>query len=160
MDQIFDRLEKLVRAWMSSAVGKDSGYAYSQHSETFADQDLADAWEELESYLDPSKTESERHADARRRRASSTHQSYGAQHHDEEVERRAVEDAYRFLGLEPYTPFPIVKIRYKELLKKHHPDRHTDSPGNLRTATEISAKINTAYQLIETWEASRAANAK
>ncbi len=159
MDQIFDRLEKLVRAWMSSAFGKDSGYAYSQHPESFADQDLADAWEELESYLDPSKTESERHADERRHRDSSTHQSYGAQHHDEDMKRRAVEDAYRFLGLEPYTPFSVVKIRYKELLKKHHPDRHTDSPENLRTATEISAKINTAYQLIETWEASRAANA-
>jgi curved DNA-binding protein CbpA len=54
----------------------------------------------------------------------------------------------------------MVKIRYKELLKKHHPDRHTDSPENLQKATVISAKINTAYQLIETWEASRAANAR
>jgi DnaJ-domain-containing protein 1 len=155
VDQIFDRLEKLVQAWMSSVLGRDSEYTYSQHQgffrerDLFREQDFADAWEELESYLDPSKIEFERHTNARRHRSS-----------DEDDTRRAVEDAYRFLGLEPYTPFPLVKARYKELLKKHHPDRHTDSPENLKEATAISTKINTAYQLIETWEESRAANKK
>jgi DnaJ-domain-containing protein 1 len=160
VDQIFDRLEKLVRAWMSSAFGEGGGRTHYQDAGTFEDQDLADAWEELESYLDPSKTESEREAEVHRRRASSSRRSYGNHNHEEDIQRHAVEDAYRFLGLEPYTPFPMVKIRYKELLKKHHPDRHTDSPENLQKATVISAKINTAYQLIETWEASRAANAR
>ncbi|MEN6492622.1 MAG: J domain-containing protein, partial [Rectinema sp.] len=82
-------------------------------------------------------------------------QSYGNQSHYEEIERKAVEDAYRFLGLEPYTSFSRLKIRYKELLKKHHPDRHTGSPEDMQKATVVSAKINTAYQLIETWEESR-----
>lgn len=154
MDQIFDRLERLVRAWMSSAFGEGLGHTNYQDAGAFKDQDLTDAWEELESYLDPSKTEAEREADARRR-ASSNRQSYGNQSHYEEIERKAVEDAYRFLGLEPYTSFSRVKIRYKELLKKHHPDRHTGSPEDMQKATVVSAKINTAYQLIETWEESR-----
>jgi len=160
VDQIFDRLETLVRAWMSSTFGEGSGHANYQDASAFEDQDLADAWEELESYLDPSKTESERKAESQRR-ASSNRQSYGSsQNHGEDIKRHAVEDAYKFMGLEPYVPFPAVKARYKELLKKHHPDRHTDSPENMQKATVVSAKINTAYQLIETWEESRAASAR
>jgi DnaJ-domain-containing protein 1 len=154
VDQIFDRLEMLVRAWMSSAFGEGLGHTNYQDARAFEDQDMADAWDELESYLDPSKTESERKAGSQRRASSHRH-SYGTQNYDEDIERRAVEDAYRFLGLEPYTSFSMVKARYKELLKKHHPDRHTDSPENMQKATVVSAKINTAYQLIETWEESR-----
>jgi DnaJ-domain-containing protein 1 len=154
VDQIFDRLERLARAWMSSTFGEGTGHTHYQNARAFEDQDMADAWDELESYLDPSKTESERKAGTQRRTSSHRH-AYGTQNNDVDIERRAVEDAYRFLGLEPYTSFSMVKARYKELLKKHHPDRHTDSPENMQKATVVSAKINTAYQLIETWEESR-----
>ena len=149
MDQILDRFERLVRSWVSSALG-DSGdqESYGSARTSFEDQDLADAWDELESYLDPSKTKSERVQ--RKYRAS-------APPSKEDIERRAIEDAYRFLGLEPYTAFPLVKTRYKELLMKHHPDRHAGSPEEMKKATEISAKINTAYQLIEAWEESKSA---
>jgi DnaJ-domain-containing protein 1 len=43
------------------------------------------------------------------------------------------------------------KAAYKKLLKIHHPDRHAGHPGNMKKATEKSARINAAYQKIEHW---------
>jgi len=43
------------------------------------------------------------------------------------------------------------KVAYKKLLKIHHPDRHAGHPGNMKKATEKSARINAAYQKIEHW---------
>jgi len=46
------------------------------------------------------------------------------------------------------------KAAYKKLLKIHHPDRHAGHPGNMKKATEKSARINAAYQRIEHWRES------
>jgi DnaJ-domain-containing protein 1 len=43
------------------------------------------------------------------------------------------------------------KAAYKRLLKLHHPDRHAGHEGNMRKATEKSARINAAYDRIEKW---------
>jgi len=51
-------------------------------------------------------------------------------------------------------------MRYKKLLKEHHPDRHNKSDSDTAEANAISAKINAAYQLIETWEESQAKSSK
>ena len=153
MDQIFDRLGKLVQAWVSSAFNEGAGSANYRDAGVFEDQDLADAWDELESFLDPSKTESQRREEEARRQEQ--RQRTSSANPQQDTERKAVEEAYRFLNLTPYAPFAEVKTRYKELLKKHHPDRHTGSPEDLKKATAVSARINAAYQLIEAWEESR-----
>ncbi|MDR3341509.1 MAG: J domain-containing protein [Treponema sp.] len=43
------------------------------------------------------------------------------------------------------------KAAYKKLLKIHHPDRHAGHPGDLKKATEKTARINAAYDRIEKW---------
>jgi curved DNA-binding protein CbpA len=48
------------------------------------------------------------------------------------------------------------KAAYKRLLKKHHPDRHAGAEGDLQRATEKSARINAAYERIESWREGRA----
>ncbi|HNT59875.1 MAG TPA: J domain-containing protein [Rectinema sp.] len=159
MDQIFDRLDMLVRAWMSSTFGEGFGRTRFRDSEMFEDQDLADAWDELESYLDPFKAD-------KKHKTRTNWKSYSYRYYDtgetleEETKRKAVEEAYIFLGLEPYAPFAQVKMRYKKLLKEHHPDRHNKSDSDTAEANAISAKINAAYQLIETWEESQAKSSK
>jgi DnaJ-domain-containing protein 1 len=40
---------------------------------------------------------------------------------------------------------------YKRLLKIHHPDRHGNHEGNMRKATEKTARVNAAYDRIEKW---------
>ncbi|MDR0403899.1 MAG: J domain-containing protein [Treponema sp.] len=43
------------------------------------------------------------------------------------------------------------KAAYKKLLNVHHPDRHAGHAGNMKKATEKSARINAAYDRIEKW---------
>jgi curved DNA-binding protein CbpA len=43
------------------------------------------------------------------------------------------------------------KQAYKKLLKIHHPDRHAGHEGNMKKATEKSARINAAYDRIQRW---------
>lgn len=43
------------------------------------------------------------------------------------------------------------KSSYKNLLRKYHPDKHTDNLKDQKDATEITAKINTAFNNIKGW---------
>jgi curved DNA-binding protein CbpA len=47
------------------------------------------------------------------------------------------------------------KAAYKKLLNIHHPDRHAGHSGNMKKATEKSARINAAYDRIEKWRAGK-----
>lgn len=183
MDQIFDRFERLIRSWVNSAV--DGGAQASEprtrpgesrrRAASSGDPDLDAAMAELDDFLDLSKTETERReaADARRReeearrrndearRRAGTGQggygSYGGDgwHPSGQEQARALAEAYRYLGLPENAPFADVKRAYKKLLLAHHPDRNSQTPEALKAATEHSARINAAYQLIEAWEETR-----
>lgn len=62
-----------------------------------------------------------------------------------------VTEAYRTLGLAYGAPMKDVKASYKRLLLRYHPDRNSASAEEQKRATDISARINNAYQVIETW---------
>ena len=155
MDQIFERLERLVKAWVNAGVSNAPSYdrvGTRQHS---GDPDLDAAMAELDDFLDTSKTESEkRDAEEKRSRQSRTSWTGGAPADNTSA---VVEEAYRYLGLKPYTPFAEVKGAYKKLLFRHHPDRNASSPEILRKSTETSTRINAAYQIIECYEESKKA---
>jgi DnaJ-domain-containing protein 1 len=55
------------------------------------------------------------------------------------------------LGLRSGASEEDCKAAYKQLLKKHHPDRHAGHPGNMKKATEKTARINAAYDRIARW---------
>lgn len=59
--------------------------------------------------------------------------------------------ALRILGLEPnVTNFNEVKNAYRQMAKKHHPDRfHNDSEQEQEKAHERFTEINTAYEYLE-----------
>lgn len=163
MDQIFERLEKLVKAWVNSGNSSASSYKSMGTRPTYGDPDMDAAMAELDDFLDTSKTESEkreaeaqraqaererraREAQARRPGASSANGAYA------DTTKAVVEDAYRYLGMRPYAPFPEVKAAYKKLLFKYHPDRNAATPAALKQATETSTRINAAFQIIEAYE--------
>lgn len=174
MDQIFDRLERLVKAWVNSGSsgndaygqGTSSGRAASRRS--YGDPDLDAAMAELDDFLDTSKTETERReaeekkaqedrerrAREQRSRTQGSSWSGGAPNASTSA---VIEDAYRYLGLTPYAPFTEVKAAYKKLLFKYHPDRNAATPDQLKKATETSTRINNAYQIIEAYEEARKA---
>ncbi|MCX7028447.1 MAG: J domain-containing protein [Spirochaetes bacterium] len=166
MDQILERLERLVRAWTNTAGDGSAGVSGATRYSSSGDPDLDAAMTELDDYLDTSKTETERReaqearsrAEAERRageaRARQSGPSGGGSY--DRGTSAVIEDAYRYLGLTPYAPFPDVKNAYRKLLLKYHPDRNSGSPETLKRSTETSTRINAAYQIIEAYEASKA----
>lgn len=53
--------------------------------------------------------------------------------------------AKTLLGLHDKATLSEIKLRYKNLMKQWHPDKHKDE---IETATKMSAEINEAYSLI------------
>lgn len=53
--------------------------------------------------------------------------------------------AKTLLGLRETATLKEIKLSYKNLMKKWHPDKHSN---NLAQATQMSATINEAYELI------------
>ena len=54
-------------------------------------------------------------------------------------------DALAMLGLEPPITFARIKVRYRELVKKYHPDRNQADPR----AEDLIKRINMAYTLLK-----------
>lgn len=167
MDQIFDRLERLVKSWTTPddeepLAGRRSSARGS------GDPDLDAAMSELDDYLDKDREAAEARQKERERRERAAkaqaeaeraarggyRQGMGASRPSGPPEE--VVAAYRTLGLPFGATAPQVKAAYKKLLMQYHPDRNSDTPEKLRRATEISANINAAYQRIETWTATGA----
>lgn len=54
-------------------------------------------------------------------------------------------EALALMGLEPPVDLLVIKTRYKELAKKHHPDLYPDDPK----AEELLKHINMAYTILK-----------
>jgi hypothetical protein len=165
VDQIFDRLEELFKSWTAP----DSGGRRPGRGSSSGDPDLDAAMSELDDFLDKDRSKARAATEARERAWEADRRAR------EEKERQAREwaqsrerpksaepsrpagppavvlEAYRTMGLPMGTPLPEVKASYKKLLFKYHPDRNSGTPADQKRATEISAKINSAYQVIESW---------
>jgi len=146
VDQIFERLDRLFKSW----VAPEAEETVFGGRRSTGDPDLDDAMSELDDFLDRDRTaaearERERLAREARARAQSSSSGRPA------GPPQALVAAYSTLGLAYGAPFPQVKAAYKKLLMQHHPDRNGGSAESQKRATELSAKINAAYQRIETW---------
>lgn len=158
MDRFFDRLGDVIKNFLNDDDEKLFG-----RGETRAptgDPDLDSAFEELDEYLKTGHNRgSERpfgDTDPRRGGAWSdprTGSSGGGRRPSpaptEEAEKLRADFAE--LGVPFKATAEECKAAYKKLLKIHHPDRHAGHPGNMKKATEKSARINAAYQRIEHW---------
>ena len=161
MDQIFDRLERLFKSWVTP--DSDDDYAERRHSS--GDSDFDSAMDELDDFLDKDRAAAEKRQQERERREREARARAEA-----EARNRArgaggqggyqgspggppavVVEAYKTLGLTYGAPMKEVKATYKKLLLRYHPDRNSGTPEEQKRATEISARINSAYQTIETW---------
>jgi DnaJ-domain-containing protein 1 len=63
---------------------------------------------------------------------------------DDELRR-----AYAALEVPFGSDFATVRKSYRALMRKYHPDRHTESPEKQKTATELAQKLSQAFQVIE-----------
>ncbi|MEN6399771.1 MAG: J domain-containing protein [Rectinema sp.] len=177
MDQILDRLERLVRSWINATIDAGADESTGRQSENSfgrsgyrthtGDPDFDAAMAELDEFLDTSKTETEkreakekreREEHERREREAWERRARNGSGPSDETTYTTIVEAYRYLGLQPFAPFSEVRSAYKKLLFKYHPDRNNTSPEALKKATETTTRINTAYQIIETYEESKKAH--
>jgi curved DNA-binding protein CbpA len=170
VDQIFDRLEHLFKSW--SAPDADTGSRRGPSSS--GDADLDAAMSELDDYLDKDREAAEartkeRERLERERRAREEAARSAARNAAGRAARPApsspsgppavVMEAYKTLGLAYGAPPATVKAAYKKLLLRYHPDRNSGSAEAQKRATDISARINEAYRVIETWTSTGAVSA-
>jgi DnaJ-domain-containing protein 1 len=77
-------------------------------------------------------------------RASRAWQEY--QENQNRIDQSSAEfEAMAIFGLEPPVDLEKIKIRYKELAKKYHPDINKDNPQ----AEELLKKVNMSYTVLK-----------
>lgn len=137
---MWDRLGNVIKSYLND---EDAGLFVNRGGRaSSADPDLAAAYEELNDFLSgrERRTGGERPREAKWGGAS----------------RAAIPpESLRADFAELELPFGAsgeeCKSAYKRLLKIHHPDRHAGHEGNMKKATEKSARLNTAFERIEKW---------
>jgi DnaJ-domain-containing protein 1 len=143
---IFDRLSDVIRSYLN-----DTGPgASTSDRQRYADPDLDAAYEELEGFLGKSGAS---HGGGRR---DSWEKRFGQENNPGgnaggKVPPESLRADFEALGLPFGASAEECKAAYKKLLKLHHPDRHAGHEGNMKKATEKSARINAAYDRIEKW---------
>ena len=118
MDQIFDRLERLVKAWTNFGNDGQAARSWGKGASSYNDPDLSAAMAELDDFLDPGKTDTERREaeERERKERSKTSSGYRQGQGTSAGTSAVVEDAYRYLGVAPYSAFADVK---KEIGRAH-----------------------------------------
>jgi curved DNA-binding protein CbpA len=60
-----------------------------------------------------------------------------------------VRRAYAALEVPVGSNFETVRKSYRALMRKYHPDHHSESPEKQKTATELTQKLTDAYRVLE-----------
>lgn len=155
---IFDRVGDVIKSYFADDEAgpyERGGGRRNSARDIPRDPDLDAAFEELDDFLTGggAKTKASAGSGAENRAENSArntaNRGRGGRTVPEELRRDFAE-----LGLEPGASAEECKNAYKRLLKLHHPDRHAGHEGNMKKATEKSARINAAYDRIDKWRKS------
>jgi DnaJ-domain-containing protein 1 len=156
---IFDRLGDVLKSYLNDEDRRIFGPSRDSGA-PFSDPDVKAAYEELDELLGHSRDNrndtgggrawespgSDSGRGARREAGGSSGRRRAAAGPPEELRPDFAE-----LGLPFGASAGECKAAYKKLLNIHHPDRHAGHSGNMKKATEKSARINAAYDRIEKW---------
>jgi hypothetical protein len=162
---IFDRLGDVIKSYLNDEDGRIFGASRERDGRS-GDPDLDAAWDEVNDYLKGGASgqggQRAKVNESRDSGASGAGDAWGARpgatgpSSRQGAAPRVPEELrpdFAELGLAFGASADECKAAYKRLLKLHHPDRHAGHEGNLRKATEKSARINAAYDRIEKWRA-------
>ena len=64
-------------------------------------------------------------------------------------EDKKIAGYYKQFNLKYGAPFPEVKAAFRKMMRKYHPDMHSQSPGKQKAAAELTRKLNIAYDALE-----------
>jgi len=147
MDRFFDRLGDIIRGFLDE---DDTRLFGNSGSSRIRDPDLDAAYDELNDYLRKDRSGSSSgsaYSTGSEQFRSTTFQSERSFSKVPEELRKDFNE----LGVSFGASKEQCKAAYKKLLKLHHPDRHAGHEGNMKKATDKSARINAAYRRIEAW---------
>ena len=60
-----------------------------------------------------------------------------------------IQKAYAALEVPAGSDFQTVRKGYRALMRKYHPDHHTESPEKQRAANEVAQRLTDAYKTLE-----------
>ncbi len=144
MDRLFDRLGNLLRSML-----QDSGNpGRNARSHKFEDPDMAAAWDELDDFLRTGENPGGGTRTGNRFTDGAGYHPSGRNSSGTPPIPKELERDYRNLELAPGASFDEVRRSYKRLLGTYHPDRHAGDPEKMKTATEITQRINESFQRI------------
>jgi len=143
---LMDRLGSVIKSYLndfgSDAPGGSSPRSRFQRKNS--DPDFDAAYEELDEFLNKDKKEKQAS------QSEQGEQSVQGEQKGRSVPKELFPD-FAELGLSHEATFEECKSAYKELLKIHHPDKHSKHPDNMKKATEKSARVNSSYKRLENW---------
>ena len=140
---IWERLGTLIKSYVTFEA--DDKRAWRRDgSRRQTDPDLAAAYEELDDFLGGKGASTGTGADA----AAGQRDTKGRTKERTRPIPEKLKQDFVELGLSPEASVEECKEAYKKLLKIHHPDRHAKHEGNLKKATERTARVNEAYERI------------
>ncbi|MHB9292986.1 putative Co-chaperone protein DjlA [Hollandina sp. SP2] len=157
---IIDRLGDVIRSYLNDEADepweKSFQSQWQSPGQSWEDPDMKSAFEELDEYLQRKPRNEERASfDTGNFRTRNTAWDASASAFKRHEPASAVPESLRQdfaeLGVPMGASAEDCKAAYKKLLKIHHPDRHAGHPGNMKKATEKSARLNTAFDRIERW---------
>jgi DnaJ-domain-containing protein 1 len=137
---IFDRLAGVFHSYLDD----NDDWQDVRKSRSYSDSDLRQAFEELDDFLNGKSAFTGRSG-------SSAFNDAGAARETKRAVPEALRGDFAELGVEFGADAERCKTAYKQQLKRHHPDRHASHAGNMRKATEKSARLNAAYERIRKW---------
>jgi DnaJ-domain-containing protein 1 len=151
---IMDRLGNVIKSYLNNEDERifSSG---SKERRSSRDPDLDAAFDELNDFLnkDTAQKGPDAWSDNFDKAAGTSGQDAGAKRRNEAF--RSIPEELRAdfaeLGVTFGASEAECKEAYKKLLKIHHPDRHAGHEGNMKKATEKTARINAAYDRIGKW---------
>ena len=128
----------VINSYINDFGGQTAGSFKSNNS----DPDFNAAYDELNDFLNQKET----YYSKKENDETAGHSTKQAKLPPEELRQD-----FEYLGVPFGAGADECKAAYKKLLKIHHPDRHAGHEGNMKKATEKSAKINAAWDRIEKW---------
>jgi DnaJ-domain-containing protein 1 len=148
---IFDRLEEVIKSYLNDDDGRSFDRSSPNQRQAYTDPDLEAAYKELNDYLKGGSAKKKSASFDTGNFYTQKGQTQGSFDRREPLVPESIRQDFAELGLSPGASPEECKAAYKKLLKIHHPDRHAGHPGNMKKATEKSARINAAFDHIERW---------
>ena len=137
---IWDRLGNVIKSYINS----DDDRAFDSSFKRRSDPDLDAAYEELDEFLRGGTS-------AQPGPGGETKGKQEKAQKDQRPIPEGIRKDFAELGLTPDATAEECKEAYKKLLKIHHPDRHAKHEGNLKKATEKTARVNASYERLKKW---------